>query len=128
MLTAINEDSTLIDCPGDTIIYNCNILSNSEVIHLIWHITFPGYMPINITYDGTSSLARFDRNITVNLTKYQEDQYIGSEITLTVLKNFTMNGTILECSIAPNLDSDSTIILVNTSGMLYLQKLEFLYT
>ena len=112
-----NKSSTLIDCPGDTIIYTCGIVSNSEMVHLTWHITFPGHMPINITYDNSSTMDNLDMNISVNLTRYEADRYIESEIILTILKNITMNGTVLECSIAPSLDSDVAIILVNTSGM-----------
>ena len=117
-LSEINEASTLIDCPGDTFIYSCSIQSNSEMIHLTWHITFPGHMPINYTFydDMSPTNYNLDMNTSVNLTQYEDDQYIESEITLTVLKNVTLNGTVLECSIAPNLDRDTITVLVNTSG------------
>ena len=99
MLLEINGSSTLINCPGDTFIFSCGIQSNSEMIHLTWHITFPGHVPINHTF-----------------YEYEEDEYIESEMILTVLKNVTLNGTVLECSIAPNLDRDTIIVLINTSG------------
>ena len=114
--------STVIDCPGDTIIYNCSILSNSEMVHLTWHVTFPGVMPINITYDSTSSINvmdTLDRNTSVILLQYEADQYIESVITFRLLKNISMNGTILlECGIAPHLGNDTAAIIVNTSGMI----------
>ena len=113
--------STVIDCPGDTIIYNCSILSNSEMVHLTWHVTFPGLIPINITYDSTSSINVIDildMNTSVVLLRYEADQYIESVITFRLLKNISMNGTILlECSIAPHLDHNTAAIIVNTSGM-----------
>ena len=118
MLLEINGASTLINCPGDTFIYSCGMQSNSEMIHLTWHVTFPGHVPINYTfYDDMSPMNYYlDMNTSVNLTQYEEDEYIESEITLTVLKNVTLNGTVLECSIGPNLDCDTIIVLVNTSG------------
>ena len=113
-----NSASILINCPGDTIIYSCGIQSNSEMIHLTWHVTFPGYMPINYTFYDDMSPANYnlDMNTSINLTQYEEDEYIESEITLTVLKNVTLNGTVLECSIGPNLDRDTIIVLLNASG------------
>ena len=64
-------------------------------------------------------------NISVILTKldtittyeYINEEHLESIIVITVLKNVTMNGTNLECSIA-YLDSDSTVLFVNTSGMI----------
>ena len=59
-----------------------------------------------------------DLNTSVILTQYRADQYIESVITITLLKNVTMNGTIsLECGIAPYLGNDSASIPVNTAGM-----------
>ena len=59
-----------------------------------------------------------DLNTSVILTQYRADQYIESVITITLLKNVTMNGTIsLECGIAPYLGNDSANIPVNTAGM-----------
>ena len=114
-----NEISLDIDCPGDTIIYNCSILSNSETVHLTWGINFPGLIPINLTFDGNSvpnNAVYLDFNVSVTLTEYRSDRYIESIIILTLLKNFSMNGTLVKCSIDPDLDSSSVIVPVNTSG------------
>ena len=127
-LLEINTSRDDIDCPGDTISYNCFIVSNTETPHLIWNITLPGLTPISFTYDSTSTLYdihHLDTNITVTLTElntfttteFINEEHIASIIVITVLKNVTMNGTNLECSIA-NLDSDSTVLFVNTSGMI----------
>ena len=114
--------STLIDCPGDTITYNCSVLSNSEMVHLTWHIAFPGLAPINITYDNSSLINAMDYlglNVSATLLRYIPDQYIESVIKFTLLKNVTMNGTLLECSVSPSLDNDTTFVLVNTSGKVH---------
>ena len=111
----VNRASPDIDCPGDRTVYNCSILSNSEDVHLTWHIDDP---ELNITYSETSTLNTTDDlnfNISSSLTKYISDVYIESIISLTLLKN-VMNGTLVKCSIDPNLDSDSMIMSVNTSG------------
>ena len=52
---------------------------------------------------------------TITTTEYINEGHIESIIIITILKNVTMNGTNLECSIG-NLDSDSTVLFVNTSG------------
>ena len=114
--------STLINCPGDTITYNCSVLSNSEMVHLTWHITFPGLAPITITYDNSSLINVVDYlglNVSATLLRYIPDQYIESVIKFTLLKNVTMNGTLLECSVSPSLDNDTTFVLVNTSGKVH---------
>ena len=54
---------------------------------------------------------------TFTTTEFINEEHIASIIVITVLKNITLNGTNLECSIA-NLDSDSTVLFVNTSGMI----------
>ncbi len=45
-----------IDCPGDTLSYNCSVVMNTDRVDLTWIITLPGQIPISITYDDTSVL------------------------------------------------------------------------
>ena len=107
-----------IDCPGDTISYNCSILSNSETIHLIWTITLPGQASINITYDSTSTLNNNDimgANINTILKEYRRDEYIESILTLTVLSDIVLDGSMIGCSIS-DLSNNSTMVYVNTTG------------
>ena len=52
---------------------------------------------------------------TTATTIFVNEEYIESIIVITVLKNVTMNETIVDCRIA-NLDSDSAVVFVNTSG------------
>ena len=126
-LLEISTSRDDIYCPGDTISYNCSITSNTETPHLIWSVTLPGLTPISFTYDSTSALNDIhylDMNITVTLTKlntiattqFVNEEFIESIIVITVLKNVSMNGTELECSIT-DLGSDSAVVFVNTSGM-----------
>ena len=122
----INTSRDDIYCPGDTISYNCSILSNTETPHLIWSVTLPGLTPINLTYDSTSTLhdtVYLEMNISATLTGrtttattiFVNEEYIESIIVITVLKNVTMNETIVDCRIA-DLDSDSAVVFVNTAG------------
>ncbi len=107
-----------IDCPGDTLSYNCSIQSNSENVHLTWTITLPDNIPIVITYDSISMLNEsnyFDENITTILTDFRSDEYIESVITVTFLGNVSLNESRIECNIA-DLSSESILVLVVTSG------------
>ena len=94
--------------------------------HLNWKVTFPGLMPIGFTYNSSSSLYKVDNldmNISVTLTdftttnqtEYVNEIYMESILTLTVLRNITMNNTKLECSIA-DLHSITLTVFINTSG------------
>ena len=111
--------SSDIDCPGDTLTYNCSIESNSETLHLTWNITFPEEMPIYFTFNSTSILfTRYDWNIGVSafLTRYSDQEYVESIVTFTLLDNVTLNGTKLECRIA-DLDNEVIAVSLNTLGM-----------
>ena len=108
-----------IECPGDTIPFNCSIQSNSENVLLTWLITLPGEITVNITYDNTSSLMTTDdlgMNISTSLTRFISDEYIESVAVLTVLNNLYINGTEIECQI-DMLNSDTAQAFVNKSGM-----------
>ena len=108
-----------IDCPGDTITYNCSIDTNTEYLSLTWTVNLPGQTPINVTYEAMPPLSLgdvnqlLDRSISTSLVELSEGN-IQSTITFVVLGSY-MNGTTLKCSIA-SLDSDMDIILINTSG------------
>ncbi len=115
-----NVSRSDIECSGDTIPYNCSILSNSEYVHLIWIVTLPEHVPMTITFDGSSSLDvvyYLDMNITVTLTNYVAEEYIESIIALTVLSDVVVNGTVLECR-SGDLDSRRAIVNVNMSGII----------
>ena len=115
-----NESVDNIDCPGDTIAYHCSITSNSETIHLTWTVNFPGLIPINITYDESSVLHEAvdhdDMGIKTVLTNYTYQGTIASDIVFKLIKNASMNGTKVTCSISPNLASSTLSFDVNTSG------------
>ena len=107
-----------IDCPGDTISYNCSIQSNSETVQLTWRVTLPGQMPVDLTYDNTSNVNTVDNlgfNIITTLTNFTRDEFIESIIVFTVLRDLAMNGTDLQC-ISEDLDNVTTMVLVNISG------------
>ena len=108
----------MIECPGDTIRYNCSVLSNSETVQLTWRVTLPGMMPRSMTYSGPMILmpvSNLGLNISTNLTSYRRDEYIESIIELTVLRDIFINGTILEC-ISEALASESERVVVMQSG------------
>ncbi len=112
-----------IDCPGDTLSYNCSVQSNSENVHLTWTITLPNKMTMVITYDSTSRLNEsnyLDESISTILTDIRSDEYIESVLTVTLLSNVSLNGSRIECNIA-NLSSDSILLRVVTSGKNYFR-------
>ena len=116
-----NRSSAIIDCPGDTISFNCSIQSNSEAVHLSWRVTLPGLMPTNITYDNSSELNHEHvlhpfQFITTVLTEYGSDEYVKSTLTLEVRSTFLANLTSLECFIG-SLANDSVIIILDSSGI-----------
>ena len=112
-----NTARTDIDCPMDTISYNCSIFSNSETVHLEWRVTLPGVMPIDITYDNTSILNNIDNlamGVNTILSMYRSDEYIESIIVFTIIRNIILNETMLECTIN-GLDSEATTVFVNST-------------
>lgn len=107
-----------INCPGDTILYNCSVLTNAETVELIWQVTLPNMMPINITFDESSNLFttyNLDMNISAMVIDYVPDQYIESIITITVLEGLDQNGTELMCR-KSDLDREIITVFVNTAG------------
>ncbi len=79
-------------------------------------------MPIGITYNSTSILNNIDyldESISTLLTEYREEEYIESVLTLTILNDVILNGTIVECSFS-NIISGQTFVFINTSGMNFL--------
>ena len=82
-------------------------------------MTFPGFMPINMTYDSSSNVSSLDylgMSVSTTLTAYNRSSgYIESIIML-----MSVNETELDCSIA-DLDNDSAIVLVYSSGGLILR-------
>lgn len=115
-----------IECPGDVISYNCVIQSNSEYLFLIWRVTPPGMTLFNITYDRFSymnnEVYNVDNVFRTIQTNYTQDVSIESMLQLTLISNFSLNQTKLECLIL-GLDSDTVYVDVNFSGKYYgLQK------
>ncbi len=97
----------------------CSVQSNSETVQLRWLVTFPGQDTIMILYTNGSDLNTvnyLDIGITTTLTEYRSDDFIGSQLILTVLQNLSMNGTLLECR-SEDLSNVSERVYVNTSGM-----------
>jgi hypothetical protein len=107
-----------IECAGDTITYNCSILSNSEDVVLMWFVTIPGMETLNVTYDKTSVFDIVNylaNNITTIITDFVDGDYIESSIILTVLDSPNMNGTLVECA-SLDLDSEPIVVSINKSG------------
>ena len=118
-----------IECPGDTIPYICSVQSNSENIMLMWLVTFPGKAPLTMTYTNFShaeTLNSLGMNVTTVVTNNEMGDFIESVIVLTVLRNVSMNGTLVECR-SEDLDSVIVTVHVNTSGILVVYKLTWYY-
>ena len=110
-----------IECPGDSISYKCIIQSNSETIHLIWRVTVPGQMPINITYDSSFNTTNrenvLNHFVLSSLTLFDAEN-VESTIEFTVPLNVSLNQTALECFIE-GLGSEIDMINVNISCKFY---------
>ncbi len=132
ILFELIERNTLrsdIDCPGDTISYNCSVLLSNNSAELTWTIALPGKIPLNITYDDSSLIDNgtdiLGMGVSTLLVDYRRNEYIESVVVLTLMKNVTLNGSIVECNVSVStIDNDdinigniSTLVLVNTSGM-----------
>ena len=91
------------------------------MVQLRWLVTFPGQDIITIHYTNDSdwnAMSYLDMNITTTLTQYRSDEFVESEIVLTVLQGVPMNGTVLECR-SEDLASANEVVYVNTSGRLF---------
>ena len=108
-----------IECPGDMILFNCSVQSNSENVQLTWEVTFPDQTTLNITYYNASGITVHDLGLgsSTSLTEYIEDHYIESTITFTVIQTVQLNGSQLECR-SSDLDSETLDVPVNTSSEL----------
>ena len=107
-----------IECPGDTIPFNCSVNSNSETVHLIWRVALPDGTSFNISYDSTSPMNvpyNLNEFISSTLTQFRSDEYIESTLSLTVVAENVINHTRLEC-ISENLQNDTVYVDVNISG------------
>ena len=113
-----NSSRTDVDCPGETISisYNCTIETNSETPNLQWIITFPGEMPLNITFNSTyeSTFSYLGMDVSATLTEFTSE-YITSEIVLEVVSD-NLDGTELECSIDSPPSDDAVTLDINTLG------------
>ena len=107
-----------IYCPEDIVTYYCSIESNTEKLYLVWSVTFPEFLPLEITYDSSSLLGNIDdldMNVNASLIDYTEN-FIESVISITVRGiDFITSGTVIECSIG-DLDKATITLLVNISG------------
>ena len=84
-------------CPEEISI-TCVVESNNPTQSLRWQVTFPELAPINYTYNSTSILNNndtFSSNIAGNLVDFQ----YGHIVSIMVLKDAHVVGTIIECSI-----------------------------
>ncbi len=107
-----------IDCPGDTISYNCTVQSGSPLLHLKWIVSFFEGETREVLYNNRSTFNNqtvLDFNTQIYLVS-SERGYLESVIVFTVATGVTLNGTELECRI-DNIDSERDTVSVNKSGM-----------
>jgi hypothetical protein len=118
-----------INCPGDILMYNCSITSNSENLFLAWEYIVPGAAPVRVIYSSENTS---DINVTttlnnvgdVVLTHYihsQENQSINlitdgyiESIFMVTLTRPDLYEAIVRC--ATDFDNVTSHIF-NTSGM-----------
>jgi hypothetical protein len=116
----------LFGCPGDTVMYNCSIMSPS---HLVWVITVPGETPVEIVLDHSTTqnvMMNHGTGISVVLARYTTNDFINAHSTiLLTLITPVMNGTTVNCK--TDGESAVEIVLLNVSGtpcMLYMFTVE----
>lgn len=112
------RESPEIDCPGETIAYNCSIASNTEDLLLTWNILFPGNISLSYTYNSLSFVWDSNDlgwNTSTTLTAYTEE-YIESILEITLLRDIETNGTKVECSIE-DLDFDTVTVDMTVASM-----------
>jgi hypothetical protein len=108
----------LFGCPGDTVMYNCSIMSPS---HLVWVITVPGETPVEIVLDHSTTqnvMINYGKNIIVVLARYTTDDFINAHSAiLLILTSPVMNGTTVNCKT----DGESAVetVFLNISGIPY---------
>ncbi len=107
-----------IDCPGDTLSYNCSILSNSENSTLVWSLILPGFDNVYSIFGAESTVDEFHSSgpaITFRLTEYVDGEYIESILTFTVGRHFTVNRTSITCEI-PDLATENVELMLYSAG------------
>ena len=117
------EGGDAFNCPGENIMYKCSIQSTYDNLHLTWKVIFPGITSFNFVYNQTSIpdiMNNLTMNIITTLTKFIPGEHIESIMVLTVLRNTTLNNTILECIFESFVNDTATIVLNMTPGMYYL--------
>lgn len=111
-----------IECPGDKLLYECSVTSNSETVKLKWYISLFGQrVPVSIEYNSTSPLnitEDLSMSITSSLTNFTDGEYIESLLILELAKNNSLNWTLIEC-FSGDLDSDSLRIVTDSSGKVF---------
>lgn len=87
-------------------------------MHLVWRVTLPGAMPMNVTYNSTSStseLYTWNDFISTTLREFVDNEYVESILHLTIVADVLLNQTKLECFIG-SIGDDTQYVTVNTSG------------
>ena len=115
---ALDRDASrdVIECPGDIISYNCSIQSNSEAVHLTWHVTLFGETLINITYpNAISNISNENSYITTSLSGYRNEEFIHSTLEVTVQLHIPTDQIMLECSI-DDIGNRTVLVYVNSSS------------
>ena len=110
-----------IVCPGDMIPYRCDVHTNSETLQLTWQVTFPEQDTITIVYTNDSDWSSMDvtnMSIITTLVPYRNDEFISSELTLIIIRNSSMNGTIIGCISSEELANQFETVDVDTAGTL----------
>lgn len=108
-----------VNCPGDIVLYNCSVESNTEDLELTWRISLPNKTIFTVTHNSFSTLDtnEVDMIFDSTLTTYS-DTFIESILVLTLLDNVSMDGIIVECSIH-DLDSEIIELDVDFTGTKY---------
>lgn len=102
------------NCPGETISYNCSIISNFEDLHLTWTISMSELMSQSFTYDINSTLDTINNHFMGTssvLTRY-DGEYIESQLMILLQRHTLVE---VNCSIA-DINSSTTTLVINATS------------
>ncbi len=113
-----------VDCPGDTISYECSVVSDRSPLFLTWIITFPnnlGLIPITITYNMSSTInstSTFPMDTSIRFTDMGA-VYLVSAISFSNLIDDGLVGTEIQCK-REDAEMMTKILQLVTIGKLYI--------
>lgn len=103
-----NNMNTPILCPRAILQYNCSFYTAVDSLTITWYITFPGRQTVTVSYDqdSTVNIVQTFSGIESRLSRYFENEYVESVISLEVLTNLNVQCVVNDF---PAVDANSSV-------------------